>query len=340
MEGPEFRIVGNISPEEKEKEKERIIDQLHGNHLGEISEKNRRKLEMAEYPKTEQELALIDLADEKTIELMDRLGVKSYSVPERNLHIVPTEIYDEFKDSSSTAMAIATQQAIFFNVSKARRSNIQFGRVAYHEMLHLKAHLSMEVNDDVKGNRRRTSYRLGVGVESLNKNREKDEEYEYFHGLHEAIVSYQEKLFIPDLYKDESVKDEVEWMQSDKAKELIKKESARTGIDESDYAWISENGDSFSFVSYDHLRNAYLYILGQIQLQFPDRFSSVNEVHDEFLKAHFTGHLLGIGKLVDGTFGPGSFRVLGMMNDKNTTIQTSKYLKGARLRVEKKEESD
>ncbi|MEP7234205.1 MAG: hypothetical protein ABI778_02805, partial [Ignavibacteriota bacterium] len=59
------------------------------------------------------------------------------------------------------------------------------------------------------------------------------------------------------------------------------------------------------------------------------------DIKKEFLKSHFTGHLIGIGRMVEETFGEGSFRLLGMMKEKEGALQTMDWLKKARIRIKK-----
>ena len=78
------------------------------------------------------------------------------------------------------------------------------------------------------------------------------------------------------------------------------------------------------------------YVCSEIQKQFPDKYQSIEEVFKEFLKANFTGQLLGIARLVEQTFGEGSFRLLGnMTEDKSSAVLYLDSLRKARIKARK-----
>jgi hypothetical protein len=62
------------------------------------------------------------------------------------------------------------------------------------------------------------------------------------------------------------------------------------------------------------------------------------EIYNLFFKAHFTGELLELGRLIDRAFGNLSFRVVSMMGgEMNSANQTLDYLKKQRIRIKKGE---
>lgn len=265
---------------------------------------------------------------------MERLGINSFDIPARNLHIVPPDLYKEVGGKSS-AITQYPKQVIALNASKVRDNAIHLGTTIFHEMLHLKGHFTMEVNKSEDGKLRKTPYREGVGIRALQEAGDNDEYYEHFRGLHEAIVASQEKKFTSELFKDKSVEAEQLWMESEKAQEIKKQISKKEDIPEDEILYVTKDGKDFEVTGYMSFRKVFSYILEEIKNQFPEQFNTVDEVEDEFVRAHFTGHLVGIAKLIETTFGKGSFRVVGMINDKQSSIQVLKFLKGARNRSKK-----
>jgi len=55
-----------------------------------------------------------------------------------------------------------------------------------------------------------------------------------------------------------------------------------------------------------------------------DKFQSESEVKEIFRKSRFTGDLLELGRLIDKTFGKGTFRKIGEINDDK---QARKFIK-------------
>ena len=76
----------------------------------------------------------------------------------------------------------------------------------------------------------------------------------------------------------------------------------------------------------------------QCAQKLADQYADADEVYKVFLKAHFTGQLLPIARLVEKTFGEGSFRLLGNMDTENKSgVLHLESLKKARMRQVKKD---
>ncbi len=193
----------------------------------------------------------------------------------------------------------------------------------FHEMTHLKGHFSMEVNKKPDNQEKRSTYRAGLVVKALQKDTDEGRYYRYFWGLNEAVVSSQETKFLKKLGSEEVFKEEVDWMNSPEVLELKAKLAREEGVLEEDIQWISTDKKRFSVTSYEKYRSVFQYVLNEIKEQFPEKYATSEDVEKEFLRAHFTGHLLGIGKLVEKTFGKGSFRIFGTMKSQDPTSEFS-----------------
>jgi hypothetical protein len=200
-------------------------------------------------------------------------------------------------------------------------------------MLHLKAHFSLEVEEEGE-NVEKTPYREGVSVRALQRHGYHRKYHEHFEGLHEAIVAETEKRLLPKLLNCPALAAEKEWMMSQEAKEMKKKLAEEEGIPEDDIVWVGKKGkDDWEAVSYLQQRNVLNYVCAEIQKQFPEQFKSPDDVYKVFLNAHFTGKLLPIARLVEKTFGEGSFRLLGNMGtDTKSGVLHLESLKKARGR--------
>ena len=86
-------------------------------------------------------------------------------------------------------------------------------------------------------------------------------------------------------------------------------------------------------VSYFSQRQVLEYVCGEIQKEFPNQYDNADDVFKEFLKSHFNGRLLPVARLVEKTFGEGSFRLLGNMGtDRKSGISHLELLRKARIR--------
>jgi len=187
-EQPKFRIVGKASPETKKQVGEEIKRALFC-HFESLSPQEQEAIKNFEYPKSEKERALIKFANKETSRLMQEAGIEPYDVPLENFHIVPTDIYKKvISNSKATAATSYEKQGIIFNAQHFQDNPVYFGAVVLHELLHLKGHQSVEVEEE-GAEIHKTPYRTGVGVHALQKHSFNNQYHQHFLGLHEAIVT-------------------------------------------------------------------------------------------------------------------------------------------------------
>lgn len=330
--GREIRIVGGASVEKKE-QATKELEQALFSHFESLSPDEREQFEKFEYPKSEKELALVSFVNEETSRLMQEAGIKPYDVPVDNFHIIPPELYKKAAGRGGTATAFNTKQGIIFDAQHFRDNPVYFGAVAIHELLHLKAHLSMEVQEE--GDKvKKTPYREGVTVHALQGYGHHGKYHQHFEGLHEGIVAETEKRLLAKLLDRPELAKEKEWLMSDEAKEMKKELAERKEIPEDDIVWVGKKGkNDWETVSYPLQRDVLNYVCTEIQKQFPDEYQSADDVYKTFLNAHFTGRLLPLARIVEKTFGEGSFRLLGNMGtDGQSGFLHLESLKKARAR--------
>ena len=99
-EGPQIRIVGNIDEKEKtelaEKYSERLLDpDAHINQYGPDAPEMKTR---TEYPKTEIERKIIEIANEESNDFLIGYGLKPFDVPEFVIHIVHESDLIKFKN--------------------------------------------------------------------------------------------------------------------------------------------------------------------------------------------------------------------------------------------------
>lgn len=76
---------------------------------------------------------------------------------------------------------------------------------------------------------------------------------------------------------------------------------------------------------YSYLKHRQLldYLCGEIQSQFPETYPNTEAVFEEFVKANFNGRFLTIGRIMEQTFGKGTFRLLGTVGLKKWSVKGS-----------------
>lgn len=320
--GPKIRIIGNADDDTRVQLEQEILKNL--NTKGGLNKADLEKLKDFEIEKTEKELVLIHFADQEISHLMKEAGVEPYSVPSDNYRLFSSDLYDKYFSKNSNATARLDKQGVIFNADNFRNKPVYFGSVATHEMVHLKSHLSMELNND--GAPRATPYREGVSIKALQRDGFNGNYHEHFSGLHEAIVSETQKRLFGKMLNLPELQQEKLWLESKEAQ--IKKENLanKKGWKEDNIIWVGKNNDEdWEMLSYMTQREVLSYICNEISNDDQEKYSTPDAVYKEFLKAQFTGHLTTIARIVEKSFGEGSFRILGDM--KTTKSSGLEYLK-------------
>jgi hypothetical protein len=352
-----IRAFGKAEDKTKEIEIEKI-QEFYFKHLENVFKlfppEKIEEIIALEYQKSPKEIRMINIANQLTSDLMKECGVEPYDIPVENVHILPPELYKDITKLSSIACAEPSRGALLFNALEFRNNPLFFCSALIHELLHLKAYLSIEVNESNVNDKNKvivTPRRQGVIVHSTKKVGPQP----YFKGLHEAIVAETQKRLLPKILELEDFKEEREWLNSDDAKRIKKEDTKECAKKnnipeedipelEEDIIWISKLDHKVYRNSYFYQRKVLKYICEEIQKQFPDEFKNPDDVFKLFLKAHFTGNILEIGRLVAKTFGKLSLQVLGMMGiDDGSARKCLRYLKTARseiLKSARKENKD
>ncbi len=111
FERPEPIIVGSASQEKKQEYARLISDRFGAKQYEQLPEDKRAILESLEYEKKPYEKSAIRDANEVTDSMMSEFGLKPFDVPERNIHIIPKNLFREIEeDEDRTATAITNRQ--------------------------------------------------------------------------------------------------------------------------------------------------------------------------------------------------------------------------------------
>ncbi|KKS01474.1 MAG: hypothetical protein UU54_C0004G0022 [Candidatus Yanofskybacteria bacterium GW2011_GWA2_41_22] len=267
-----------------------ILDDFKDNFEG----KRLREIKEHEIPKTPEDIEVINLANEATNEIRRKYGFSNFDIPPENIVIVdePHWGWGEGGDNayfSSTGQIIATPYS---------GQNFNFARLMFHEMLHFKSFGSLRVSKDGKT---MTEDRSGLQAR-MHKGKM------YFKNLNEAVTETLTKNFITGLFrnKDQRFTKEVQELE-------------QRGI-------APENLGEGMIFGYGQQREALNALVDKIFEKNGDIFDSKEEVFGIFVKSIFNNNLLALGKLIDKTFGVGTFRKLGRLDsdqDKLTKFVSS-----------------
>lgn len=340
---PEIRVVGKVPPETKEKAKEKMLGYFGEKHLESLPEKTRKMILKKECRKTPEELELIEFADKESSELMEKTGVKPYSIPVKNIHILPEKIYQKLPGAvrNSVALTYYDHQMIAINAPESRKNKKIMAEIIFHEYVHLKGRLAVQIepkkdfaeNKEIKPR----LFRTGLTVEPSRKKDEQGLCHRHFKGLHDAVVSYAEKNFSKKLLELPMFQAEKQWLESSLAGKFMNEISQKYKIPPEYISWISRDGEEWTYFSYPRHQRVLSFILKEVQKEFPDKYKTTDDAYSEFLKSQFAGSLLNLARPIEKTFGEGNFKVLGMMTSaEESAIQMLEHFQHARLRQLKK----
>ena len=279
-------------------------------------------IERNQIEKTKDEVFLIDqlnkLADDLIRDSVPKF--KDIDIPyinTENIHILKDIDFKTIIKSECNALVNIENRGILIKGSFARKSPLVFSSDILHEILHLKGFTSIEVNKEGESFPRRS----GVSSLSSIKKEKEGDFHAHFLGLNEAIVSSVQKTLLSKIIDMSMFEKEKERMKGFSAVKNKVELAKKNGLDVRDIYWVTESGREGGVLPYPKHRELLDYMMGEIMVQYPEKYKNKNEVFKEFLKAHFSGELINLGKIIEGTFGKGSFRVLGEMTDENESAE-------------------
>lgn len=312
------RVVGNIPEAEKEQilrdKGERFDDQVFEDLKGKEREK------------TPEELQIIMLANEATNEIRQRYGLENFDIPPENIHVVTEEAWPREK---GVAFYNSMLQGIAAREQPAR---IVFLKKIFHEMLHFKSYNALQVTSGE--NPELDEYRVGLTVHT------REGKKMYFVNLNEAVTEEMTKRFATQLFDNPLFAQEAK-----QTKDVITRyPRAITGSgeplfdDDTFYAevegkksWGEAVGRLFGAqekpkkittegFTYQSERKILNTLIDKILKRNPDKFQDREEVFEIFTKGMITGNILPVGRLVERTFGNGTLRRIGEL-DQDVQVQ-------------------
>jgi len=330
---PGLRIIGNASSEDKENAKAELIARLYKNNES-FSDKDKEILSKFEIIKTNEEIQIIDLISHEIDKTKEEMGLESFRIPSDNYHILDQEFYEERFGDETCGNASFKYQSIAIAEDDARKNLLFFASIALHESLHLHGHRTLEVNNYEDGEIELTNYREGISILATQKKRNDGEFTYHFNGLHEAIVSEQQKIIFNKIKNNSVFSGDIGKLFSEQPRDyqdLVI--NSNPNFDVRDIISIDRERGEFESVPYEGPRYVLNFVCEQILKEFPERFSNKEEVFQLFLKSHFTGQLLDIARVVEGTFSEGSFRKLGTMETTSESAEETYLLLRRELEI-------
>jgi hypothetical protein len=171
--------------------------------------------------------------------------------------------------------------------------------------MHFKSYQSIQITDQ----KRIELYRLGFIVNSHNR---RDR---YFQNINEAITEKLSKQFYNyELKSTPLFQAEIEDAERLREHSLAAAKNLAETEDAIDIFQADFNNHTFECFSYLEQRRALDELIDKLFFKNREEFRSRKQISDMFVKAMLGGNILPIGKLIDRTFGKGTFRKIGELD--------------------------
>ncbi len=277
------RVVGESNPE-SEKSSLRFFSERFNDQAAYEKYKDKER------EKTPDEVALIDLANELTNGLLRKYGLEDFNIPPKNIHIITRDALPEMQGKG---LYDAMRQGVLMGEVKGKS---HFLDIVTHELLHFKSYNSAQLVKLDGVEEGITDYRSGIKIGTRDAN------YFYFSNLNEAVTEEICQRLVRSASEHPLVSEEVK-----KTRELIGKIKIEKP-DEVTYAREVDGGVAHVSLAYPEHRKMLNLLIDKLFERNRETFTDREAVFEVFARSEMTGRLLPLGRLIDGTFGVGTFR--------------------------------
>lgn len=276
-----------------------------------------------EIEKTAEQQEVIARVNAEMRGFLEHYGVESVEIPVNNVHILDkskftVEELEKIQEKFGTEYGFysALKQGVVvmndYGVSK-----LSFLQTLVHEILHLQgfysyqkssieaADITLRNKDDSVGmNIRRSGFSIGT----------KDGKRLLFHNLNESVITELEIRFEnmvmarwPEVESELKARDE--YVQQIAERDRVPIEKVRHTVARIKY----DESSGYKLVSYPYhdARINFNSLVDELYEKNKSEFKSREQVFSIFAEATITGRLLPIARLIEKTFGRGSFRIIG-----------------------------
>ena len=239
-----------------------------------FTERSNQPYSAYEISKSERDLELIRHAEFAVKEYAKQYGREEFiDITPDHIHFFEEGGVGKFTEGR---IAVGSHATVLGEVLVERRSDLQTAITTFHELWHtLGSYHSVQVTSEQKLD----WYRSGFGMKSRTG------EEEWFHHLDEALTGYMTRRYVYEKLQD----------LPEFSMEI---ERSRSGEVEIDTTRENELADLTKLVEDLHERNT-------------TTFNSVEDVFNLFIHAQVSGNVLPVARLMEKTYGKGSFRKLG-----------------------------
>jgi hypothetical protein len=291
------RVIGG-SPSQKQ-ETLRTLEESFDTQS--FAAENLKDIEVVKSPEI---LKCIETANTAVTAVLRKYSIESESVPADKIHTIQGDVWPTSLSNTAAFFSFKDQDIVI-------PDNVPAVKLAYflvHEILHFDSYLAAQV----LSNGSFDSYRTGFAMTTRDGNIER------FTCINEAIT---EILAIEAFHTEEfqsAFKSDLESIKLfiEHNSDAVQHNGMPLFTDETFYAkemGITETGSvmiTTSEFTYQKEREALQLLIRKLYEKNIPTFSSDEEIKAMFIKSAYTGNFLSIGKLIERSFGLGSFRTI------------------------------
>lgn len=277
---------------------------------------------------------IINVINEYLQDFLKEYGINSIPIPTKNIHVIDQErltpqqiesLKQQYEEING--FYISSKQQIGMLVEYKDDKKLSFLQTLIHEMLHVNSFLSFQkLSEDKKDQGQRLTReseddkeeKISLGVRRMGFRIQSLDGETHFDHVDEAIITELTMRFdwryfsqFPELGKELQRRQEIIDAQSRRSGESTNESRRRfADIEEAqnqDGSWTT----TLKGYSYDQERDALNKLVNDLFERNQSEFSSSEEVFSIFARASMTGRLLPVARLIEKTYGRGSFREIG-----------------------------
>lgn len=270
-----------------------------------------------EIEKSDEERAIIVSVNQITSQLQSKYGAEQFDIPIENIHIIDPA---KWRAENSVALFSTLNQ----NIRIPRKEFMsEFALVLAHEILHFKSYLAAQHSPDRD---HQGGYRMGLQTVSI-----KDDTNRLIwmnEGITEMLATKifdsieSNNLFAREQSDREQV---IEWG----VRELDLENILAARITPLGNGTVNIKTCPLPFNYLPETRGASLLVQDLFNKN-ESRFESRKDVEDMFYSAMFNGNMLGVAKLIDRTYGKGTFRELAETDESSDYLDRVEQITGTR----------
>lgn len=251
---------------------------------------------------------IIDLENTITNQLCQHFGIATIDITPDKFHVIDSAHWP--RNYNEAGVHFPLDQSIYMQEPS---SLLKFAAVSLHEMIHFKSYNSIQADNQET----MKEFRSGLSMNSRSGGQR------FLNNLNEGIIEDATKVVMQRvIMKDPVFAEEIKQTEQTKQNYAhLKDANGQPALESSEIYRVnivptSDGGfDSYTErFTYNNQRLAYINLLGKLAEKNKEGIER-QEIGLMFLRAVMQGNMLPVAKLIDHTFGQGTFRRIATLDE-------------------------